>query len=276
MKELSVSDSYCNRNCKMLSFTVSAMLLLSSASMIAAEEFSYSSQDTWGGVCVNGNLNYQSPINILKQDVVQSSTLIPLQLSGWDVGYDGKFVSTGHNVQFNPSSPGQATTNTYAGVYELQQVHMHWGRWTGEGSEHAIDGRSNELEIHFVHTKRGGSVTDGNYYAVIGVMAEVDYAKPCGPWEELFTFGDVQGFRFDSLLPKDLEYYFYFGSLTTPPCSENVNWYVLKTKIRVPEEYLKMLRTSVFDSHNNLLKYNYRNLQNLGPRRIVVTTTCQA
>lgn len=259
----------------MWSFTIAAAgLLLFITGSINAEEFSYSSQQTWGGVCVTGNYGYQSPVDIQKHNVFQSPTLTPLQLSGWDVPYDGEFVNTGHNVQFNPFSPGQATTKTYTGLYELQQVHMHWGRWNGEGSEHAVDGLSSELEIHFVHTKRGATATSNVYYLVIGVMAEIEYVTPCGPWKKLSAFGNIQGFRFDSLLPKDLDFYFYFGSLTTPPCTENVMWHVLKTKIRVPEDFLKTLRTGVYDSKNHLLEYNYRNLQNLGSRRKVVTQSC--
>lgn len=262
---------------KMLSSTIAVVILLlaSTGRMVAGEDFSYYSQGAWGGVCVRGNRNRQSPIQIWKHNVKESSQLTPLQLSGWDVGYNGEFENTGHNVQFNPKRPGRATTTTFSGTYELQQVHMHWGRYNGEGSEHTIDRTSTELELHFVHTKRGGSVTDKDYYTVVAVMAEVDYVTPCGVWKKLSKFGKVRRFRFDSLLPKELGYYFYKGSLTTPPCSENVYWYVLKTRIQVPQEFVEELRVKVYDHDNELLDFNYRNLQNLG-QRVVKTPLCQA
>jgi carbonic anhydrase len=41
------------------------------------------------------------------------------------------------------------------------------------------------------------------------------------------------------LIPKDKDYYTYPGSLTTPPCSEIVTWYVVKDQIEVSEDQIK-------------------------------------
>jgi carbonic anhydrase len=197
-----------------------------------------------------------------------------LDLNRWNVGYDGKFENTGHSIQFTPDIKG-ASTITYHDTYDLQQVHMHWGRKDREGSEHLIDGIASEMEIHFVHTKRGGRKSDPAYHAVIAVLAEVDYVDKCGPWQMLdpSRFSQhtrsvrLNNFRFDSLLPKKKGYYYYQGSLTTPPCTENVQWFVMKNKIRVPATYLESLR-KLTNEQGDSITHTYRYTQNIGGRSI--------
>jgi len=52
----------------------------------------------------------------------------------------------------------------------------------------------------------------------------------------------------NDLLPRDMSYYRYSGSLTTPPCSEGVNWMVLKTPVEVSEAQIKQFNSMM---HNN-------------------------
>lgn len=40
------------------------------------------------------------------------------------------------------------------------------------------------------------------------------------------------------LLPRERRYHRYMGSLTTPPCSEGVNWFVLRQSIPVSVEQI--------------------------------------
>ena len=75
-------------------------------------------------------------------------------------------------------------------------------------------------------------------------------------------------FRFDSLLPDSLDYWFYEGSLTTPPCSETVAWFVLKERITVPGAYLDLLRGVEEDEDGTLLTFNFRDAQKLGDRTV--------
>ena len=43
----------------------------------------------------------------------------------------------------------------------------------------------------------------------------------------------------ENLLPADPGYYTFSGSLTTPPCSENVTWFVLKHTVAITAEEIE-------------------------------------
>ena len=62
------------------------------------------------------------------------------------------------------------------------------------------------------------------------------------------------------LLPQDRGYFTYMGSLTTPPCSEDVRWFVLKTPVLVSEEQVQ--------NFGRIYPMNARPLQPKGDRVI--------
>ena len=263
--------------CEAFSTVFLGVLLLVSGAYGAADPFSYSEQNIWPGICVVGNEMRQSPINIVGADVEENSDLIDLDLEGWGTEYDGTFSNTGHNVQFDPDTPGLATVSNHLGTFELQQFHMHWGSATGQGSEHRINGNQAELEIHFVLLKQ----VDYDEYSVISVLGDVDVDAPVtGPWAQLnvtaiqsytnnTAYTSVSDFQFDQLLPDDLDYMYYEGSLTTPPCTEAVFWFVLKERISVPGAYLELLR-GVEDDQGTLLTFNFRMEQAIGDRTVTM------
>ena len=239
--------------------------------------FHYDHQDDW---CDGTTLNMkrQSPIDIFTKDVKIDKNLKPLQLSPeWGQPCDGELVNTGHSVQFNPPSNFVPTITTSFGTYEFLQVHYHWGKKLGEGSEHLIDGKSTELEVHCVHKKQGATdSTAGDFLAVIGIFAEVNKDAPLNDlWEQLDVSAiqtgkqstPLSGLRLDKFLPKNLDYYYYPGSLTTPPCSETVQWFVLKEKINISEAYLKQLR-QLKGSEGEEITNNFRKIQNLAGRTV--------
>ena len=185
------------------------------------ENYSYSRQDEWPPLCLTGM--EQSPTNIITQDVELDENLIDLEMTGWEEEYDGTFINIGINVRFVLGSPGQVTTRNHIGIFDLLQCHFHWGRETGEGSEHQIDSDPGELEVHCVHRKR--NETD---LSVISVIADVDEdAELSGPWLQLNvsrilpfnTSIGVSGFRFDQLLPSNRDYYYYKGSFSSRDCA---------------------------------------------------------
>ena len=247
----------------------------------AGEPFSYEDQGNWPSVCVSGNTGRQSPINIQTSSLTANSNLIDLVFGdGWDAGVDGTFNNGGHNVQFDPSDVNNpsVTTRNHLGTYQFLQVHMHWGRNNQEGSEHTVNGEQYSLELHFVHTKVGETNSSaGDYLAVVGVFAEADpNMQISGAWAQLNASAvrttdatiPVTNFVYSSLLPSSREYYYYIGSLTTPGCSEVVQWFVLRDSIRVPADYLAYLRQVESANENETLTYNFRDIQALGQRSV--------
>ena len=244
----------------------------------SAGRFSYDDQGNWTGVCVTGHNTEQSPIDIITSDVRENSSLTGLQFnSAWFTQSSGTFKNFGSTVKFIPSTVGAATFENFLGTYELQQFHMHWGPRTGTGSEHRINGRQAELEIHFVHFKRGADSSQRDYAAVVGVLADVEEGDVSGIWAKLDIPAiqsntssplSITGLVLSNLLPIDRSYYYYMGSLTTPPCSEIVQWFVLKNTIKVPSEFLNQLRM-VEDPDGHDLEVNYRDAQPIGSRVVM-------
>jgi carbonic anhydrase len=171
-------------------------------------------------VCAIGS--QQSPIAI---EGSIPAELPPLKLD-WKRQADA-IVNNGHTIQLNFDDGGALKVGPDS--YKLVQFHFH------HPSEHLIDGKPAAMEIHFVHRNEAGKL------AVIGVLvkpgkpnsafAKIIAAAPASAGEPVKAPGaDPRG-----LLPKSRGYYYYSGSLTTPPCSETVEWIVLKQPIEVAE-----------------------------------------
>ncbi len=268
------------------SFSSATIIALLFSSTLALEEgLSYSMQDQWPNICVTGNTMRQSPIDIITADVQFDESLIPLEMTGFDIEYDGTFSNEGiidSIVRFTPDN-SQATTRNHLGTYDFLQFHFHWGSQTGEGSEHQVDSDAGELEIHFVQRKQNETEMVGDYLGVIAVIADVDEdMELTGPWLQLnasriFVANEsipVVGFRIDQLLPTNRDYFTYEGSFTSPPCYEVVNWFVMKERITVPGAYLEQLRQIQCGSTGELLGPNFRLPQDIAGR--VVRTNSQA
>ncbi|KAF3855284.1 hypothetical protein F7725_023339 [Dissostichus mawsoni] len=121
-------------------------------------------------------------------------------------------------------------TSTSAGglrsKFKVGRITFHWGRCnaSSEGSEHSLDGVKYPLET---------SVEDNvNYTAIIdGINSVSRYGKSA----------EVSPFAPRGLLPNSTDKYFiYNGSLTSPPCSETVEWIVFKNTAAISDDQLEM------------------------------------
>jgi carbonic anhydrase len=117
------------------------------------------------------------------------------------------------------------------------------------------------MEMHLVHKSDKGDL------AVVGVFLKKGNPNKIiqALWDNLPTEIDkenvVDGLSVNAsgLLPKDTRYYHYYGSLTTPPCTEGVNWSVLTTPIEVSEEQIQKFKTLMgFDNNRPVLPLNKR------------------
>jgi carbonic anhydrase len=138
-----------------------------------------------------------------------------------------KVIDNGHTIQVN-YAPGSAID--VGGVrYELVQFHFH------KPSEEKIDGKSHAMVAHLVHKSADGKL------AVVAVLLDTGGASAVidSIWKNLPKEKEkealVQNVTVDAtdLLPKSRGYYTFQGSLTTPPCSEEVTWLVLKTPVKI-------------------------------------------
>lgn len=130
-------------------------------------------------------------------------------------------------------------------TYLLDSVHFHWGIVNDDGSEHAINGQKCALEAHFVFfNKAYQTSTDAMKYpdgfSVIGVLFNVDSLSPDLQFLNMIKNVTKGGnsiqintpvISLKELMPKKFIYAHYKGSLTTPPCSQIVDWFVSLEKL---------------------------------------------
>lgn len=170
---------------------------------------------------------HQSPIDIV--DPV-AAELGPIRLEY--LGQTSTVTNNGHTLQV-AVPPGSALV-AEGQRFELLQFHLH------SPSEHHIDGEAFPLELHLVHQNAAGDL------AVVGILfregpanepvnAIVD-AAPEKPGEQFPMLMDLGKIDFS---PDRLAYFRYSGSLTTPPCSEGVRWFVLQEPRTVSPEQVE-------------------------------------
>lgn len=245
------------------------------------ENFSYLRQSEWKDIpgCFACGKR-QSPIDLRCEDACKSNTLRPLEFSAWDCDAAGTLTNNGHTVKFSPdSSGGRAGFTDSRGVdYRLEQFHFHWGRHGGEGSEHRHNGEQFDSEIHFVFKKEAGGENDIDHLSVVGVLCRQGPAHS-QVWEQLkipIECGAKEhvSLSYNELMPdcsvKVDDYFMYEGSLTTPPCSEVVQWLVLSKKVTIPESFLSKLRCTK-DHHGHHIEHNFRDIQPLNGRCVYCT-----
>jgi carbonic anhydrase len=178
--------------------------------------------DSTYAACSNGKT--QSPIDIKG---AQKADLPVLKFEYNAVPL--KIIDNGHTIQVD--YPAGSTLIAGKKVYMLQQFHFH------HPSEEHVNGRAYDMVVHLVHADAEG------HLAVVAVFLKKGKANPLIDlvWQNLPTEKgkavDVSGVTLNAkdLLPADYGYYTYSGSLTTPPCSEGVTWYVLKKPAALSE-----------------------------------------
>lgn len=197
----------------------------------------------------------QSPVNLESRN---SASLHALNFQYRPV--DLNVLNNGHTllVHYNRQKDSGGLLRVGDAEYKLLQFHFH------TPSEHAKSGKRHAMEVHFVHQNSAGQL------AVVGVFLNEGQHNP--EFQKVLGHADrkagglkkVAGQQISaaSLLPDSSHDYFHYnGSLTTPPCSEGVDWYVLKESIQVSPQQVATFRQLIGD--------NARPLQALGWRSIV-------
>lgn len=190
----------------------------------------------------------QSPIDIVDEMAQPGEELSAIEFSYASSPVD--IINNGHTVQFNLQ--GDNSISIGDKKYDLLQFHYH------ALSEHTINGAHSPIEVHFVHKH---SDTD---FAVVGMMfTEGDDNALLASYLEHFpkekgTYTSEDVIELSSLLPADASYYHYSGSLTTPPCSEVVSWYVLKEPISASAEQIEAFSAILHENYRPVMPLNER------------------
>lgn len=164
-----------------------------------------------------------------------------------------KFFHDGHSLG------AQSTSENYfeyhGSRYDLLRFHFH------TPSEHTVGGKSFPMELHFVHKNDKGHLAVLGLFFVEGIhnkqiQSIIDHAS-----NEVAEF-IVQGVNIDinDLLPNGRSYWSYEGSLTTPPCSEGVQWRVFRDVVEASPEQIKALRALMGENARPVQDLNHRNL----------------
>ncbi|XP_038706504.1 alpha carbonic anhydrase 7-like [Tripterygium wilfordii] len=216
----------------------------------------------WGEIkpewsaCNHGSM--QSPIDLLNERVEVVSHLGRIHREYKPS--NATIKNRGHDIMLKWVD-GAGTLEINGTEYVLQQCHWH------SPSEHTIDGKSFDLEAHLVHESKDGKV------AVIGIMYTIGrpdtFLSSIIDHLSVVTDNEDEEKVIGEVNPRDIKsgsrkYYRYIGSLTIPPCTENVIWTMVRKVRTVTREQVKLLRVAVHDESDT----NARPLQPINKRSV--------
>eukprot|EP00931_Biecheleriopsis_adriatica_P080959 TRINITY_DN54308_c0_g1_i1.p1 TRINITY_DN54308_c0_g1~~TRINITY_DN54308_c0_g1_i1.p1 ORF type:complete len:440 (-),score=130.17 TRINITY_DN54308_c0_g1_i1:78-1397(-) len=221
---------------------LAAIVVAMTPKQVMASGWSHDDIPAWSKEFPMCSAKSQSPINIVTPDVKDAGKPVSLSDLLKYKPLDGRaIINNGHVIQVDG---GFGTFTLPDGTYEVKQFHLHFP------AEHEVDGKLGAGELHIVHQRQGASGTDG--LAVLGIVLEE--SEQSTPETEFLS-----GLGFGKSLPKKGEnnslpakvdlnvfkdqinsgFYHYNGSLTTPPCAENVHWYVASKSAAVSKDMIK-------------------------------------
>jgi len=194
----------------------------------------------------------QSPIDIRNARLDKALEPLELHYIAGSVTLD----NTGHTIRAIPAKGGYMVAN---GVrYELLEFDFH------HPSEGEVKGKLTDMDVDLVHKSADGKFAILNVQlvedrgAANAVMATLwpHLPEKSGDSAKVTEFVNPAGF-----VPADPGYWTYMGSLTAPPCTEGVRWFVFEQPLAVSREQLRKFAA--------IYKVNSRPLQDVGKRKIV-------
>jgi carbonic anhydrase len=167
----------------------------------------------------------QSPIDIRNPE----KAALPALRFDYHPGPIQYVVNNGHTIRVNYYAPGSGDFLVFDDMrYQLTQFHFH------RPSEEQVNGKAYDMVLHLMHERSDGKVAG---VAVFLKRGEGNAAVQ-ELWDQMPTAEGQNSVALQlnplDLLPSDTAaYYMYEGSVTAPPCTEGVTWFVLKKPITV-------------------------------------------
>jgi carbonic anhydrase len=219
--------------------------------------------ETWGSLgavyATCGTGTHQSPINIDEMEAKGSLGLeLNYKTTALHIAHNehvNEIINNGHTIQVTVD---EGSTLNYGGKsYHLVQFHFH------TPSEHTVNGKNLPMEMHLVHQ------SDDKSLAVVSVLFEEGDTPnenidkliahlPDAPGDEL-KFDD-KTLDITAHIPEHEAVYHYIGSLTTPPCSEDVEWFVLGNRVKVTPEQVKAFSSRIGKNNRPVQPLNDRSV----------------
>ncbi|KAG0492952.1 hypothetical protein HPP92_006350 [Vanilla planifolia] len=219
----------------------------------------------WGNLspdyktCSSGT--QQSPINIMEDDFVINTKL--RDLNRFYVDAKGTLINTGFNIMLK-FDQGAGFMSQGGKNYTLKQLQWH------TPSEHTVDKQQFDMELQLMHSSDDGNI------AILSILYDLGNPDPfiyqdslnnlsreyCSEDEETHLPVDIV--RTKALKRHKVRYFKYIGSLTTPPCTENVTWYILGKVRKVSKNQVALIKSAL----NREFQNNARPTQPLNGRII--------
>ena len=145
--------------------------------------------------------------------------------------------------------------------YKLHSFHFHLY------SEHRLQNRQYPMELHLVH-KNLNKDDHENENLVIGILFDYIDGKENKFLKDINLADEtkIKSASILNLINKDDTFYYYKGSLTTVPCTENVNWIVFKDVRSMSYNQFKKFKEWVESSNSTSYGVGYGNAR--GPKRL--------
>ncbi|TVU50908.1 hypothetical protein EJB05_02305, partial [Eragrostis curvula] len=190
-----------------------------------------------------GDGKRQSPVDIVTKQAVSTPNLD--NLTRVYAAANATLINDGHDIMLTfDTKVGSITMN--GKVYNLEKMHWHMP------SEHTINGQRYPLEMHLVHKNDAGELAviailyqygapDSFYFQLRNKLAEL--AKETCNFAEEEAQVPAGLIHMRSLQKRTGSYFRYAGSLTTPPCTENVVWNILGKVRQISKEQVAQLAT---------------------------------
>ncbi|MEL3961488.1 carbonic anhydrase family protein [Lysinibacillus endophyticus] len=201
--------------------------------------------------CGRGEL--QSPINIEVSNTAKEELDEEVKLNYEKALFE--IENNGHTIEANSTTPDNSLMINDE-EYKLTGIHFH------SPSEHQINGQYFDMEAHLFHETKDGKM------AIIGLFIESgeENKELAEMWANMPKDGAEavkvlkNPINLEQLLPEEKNVYQYVGSLTSPPCTEGVNWFVLEQPIEMSNEQINQFSSIFLQNNRPIQQLNNRDV----------------